>query len=238
MPPGEVHVWRVPLGQSPKHIEYYLAELSDDERARAERFRFPKHRDHFIVARGALREILSRYTATSAEDIVFSYTEYGKPELADSPNGIHFNVSHSGDLALCALCSGHAVGVDIEWAGRRLLREEAEMLRLAKRFFSPAELAALHALPSSDRAQGFLNCWTRKEAYIKARGEGLSLPLDQFTVSLAPDETPALVHTDAGPEETSGWSIHTLHPGEGYVAAVAVEGRDDTLRLWHWSGIA
>ena len=233
---GETHVWRVALDPPRECVARCLARLSDAERARAERFRFPKHRDHFAVARSALRGILARYLSVSPEVIEFSYAEHGKPELSDAGAGVQFNVSHSGELALCAVCLGHSIGVDIEWAGRRLLRNEAEMLRLAKRFFAPDELAALRALPPADRAQGFLNCWTRKEAYIKARGEGLSLPLDEFTVSLAPDQTPALLHTSAGPEEANRWSLHALDPGDGYVAAVAVEGGSATLQLWQWTG--
>src|SRR5207244_11453763 len=121
------------------------------------------------------------------------------------------------------------VGIDLEY-----IRAEVADEPIAERFFASREIAALIGLPAPLRAEGFFNCWTRKEAYIKARGEGLTIPLDAFEVSLAPEEPAALLRVDSDPAEASRWSLQALAPGPGYVAAIAVEGRDWQLRCWEW----
>jgi 4'-phosphopantetheinyl transferase len=229
----EVHVWRAYLDQEASFIKALSDVLTPDELERARRFHFQKDRDHFIVARGALRHILSRYLKTAPDRIRFSYNQYGKPALSEegSDGWLSFNISHSHALALYGVTRGRNIGLDVEW-----MREDFASQEIAASFFSPREVASLRALPAEQQTLAFFNCWTRKEAYIKARGEGLSCPLDKFTVSLAPGEAASLLSAEGGPQETSRWSLVELSPGAGYVAALAVEGKASPLHCWQWDG--
>jgi len=226
----DVHVWRAALARTPREVEALKGLLSEDELSRAERFHFPHDRSNFVVARGTLREILSLYLGLPPELLQFGYSAFGKPELNGAPaeTRLRFNLSHAGGLALYAVAAGREVGVDVE-----VVRESVPCEELAASFFSRREVAALLALPACDRTRAFFECWTRKEAYIKAHGEGLSLPLDSFDVSLAPGEPAALLGTRGG-REASGWTLRELTPGQGYAAAVAVEGDGRRLRCWRW----
>lgn len=227
----EVHVWRAALDLEAPRIQCLEQTLSIEERTRAERFHFQKDREHFMVARGLLRTILGRYLEMEPSQLRFCYGPYGKPSLArgSGSDGLRFNVSHSHGLALYAITLGQELGVDVEW-----IRPDFANEQIAERFFSPREIAALRALPTNMRLNGFFNCWTRKEAYIKARGEGLTLPLDQFDVSLTPGETAALLRSNGHAKEVSRWSLFELAPGPGYVAALAVEGHNWRLKCWRW----
>lgn len=232
----EVHVWLAKLDQPEEILRGALSSLSPDERQRAERFRFRKDRDHFIIARGTLRAILARYLQLEPRALRFDYSRYGKPALAQgthvSPRvPLHFNLSHSHELALFAFALNREVGLDLEF-----IRDDFAGEEIAGRFFSRREVEMLCALPSHLRGVGFFNCWTRKEAYIKAIGEGLSMPLDQFDVSLAPGEPAALLRTLRDESEASRWSLKELKPGAGYAAAIAVEGHDWRLKRWLWTG--
>jgi 4'-phosphopantetheinyl transferase len=228
---AEVHVWRVSLDLPPARAERLTRALSDDERTRAGRFVFERDRHRFAVARGTLRAILGRYLGVPPGNLAFAYSSHGKPAL---PNGagvrdLRFNVSHAGGLALVAVALGREVGVDIE-----RVREDFATEEIAGRVFSPAELAAIRVLPAAARCAAFFNCWTRKEAYVKARGEGLSLPLHRFDVSVAPGEPAALLATAENSCEASRWSLRELQPGPGYVASLAVEGHSWRPRCWQW----
>ena len=227
----EVHVWRAALDGPAASLAYYRDLLAADERQRADRFHFQKDHDRFVVARGLLRIILGRYLDASPAQLRFRYGPFGKPELtaAHGDTDLRFNVSHAEGLALYACTRRRALGVDIEY-----VRPDFPGHEIAARFFSPREVAALRALPAAVQTRAFFNCWTRKEAYIKAHGAGLSLPLDQFDVSLAPDEPAALLATRPEPQEAARWSLQELTPAPGYVAAIAVEGRGWLLRRWHW----
>lgn len=229
---GEVHVWRASLEPGAQTLRRLRELLSADERQRADRFHFQRDREHFVAARGGLREILGRYTGAPPQSLRFSYDSYGKPSLSVEAGVAppRFNVSHSGGLALYAVTDGRDVGVDIE-----RVREDFAGLDIAERFFSPDEVATLSALPIGERAAAFFDCWTRKEAYIKARGLGLSHPLHLFTVSLAPGHPAALLRTDDDPQEAARWSLVELFPGEGYRAALALEGEVSSLRCWRWT---
>jgi 4'-phosphopantetheinyl transferase len=231
----EVHVWRTALDPAASCVERLRRNLSADELERAARFHFPRDRRRFTVARGVLRDILVRYLRVPPSALVFRYSAYGKPALADGfDDGVlRFNVSHSHEMALFAVTCGREVGIDIEFLGREIRGEE-----IAERFFSAGECATLRDLPQEVKHQAFFNCWTRKEAYIKAHGEGLSLPLDQFDVSLAPGEPAALLATRSDPQEACRWSMQALSPRAGYVAALAVEGQGWQLRCWQWSTTA
>ncbi|HUQ30513.1 MAG TPA: 4'-phosphopantetheinyl transferase superfamily protein [Pyrinomonadaceae bacterium] len=228
--PDDVHVWRASLNSSTSCIKGLLEILDTDEQSRADKYHFKRDRERFIVARGALRHILSRYLTIAPALIRFNYSPYGKPELAGEMNELSFNVSHSNELALYAVALGCDVGLDIEF-----IREDFAGMEIAERFFSAQEVAALRALPSDLQTLAFFNCWTRKEAYIKARGEGFSHPLKQFTVSCAPGGPAALLSAENDPHEFSRWRLHELRPGAGYVAALALRGTPGNLSLWQWT---
>jgi 4'-phosphopantetheinyl transferase len=220
----DVHVWRISLEISDAVLARLHETLAKDERQRADRYHFEKDRRHFVAGRGALRAILARYLEQHPQDVRFVYTNYGKP-LLPGAMALRFNLTHSHGLALLAVTHGRDIGVDLEH-----IRDNLEGEQLAERFFSPREAAALRALPPELRREAFFHCWTRKEAYIKANGKGLSLPLDQFDVTLCPGEPAALLATQHDPDEARRWSMRSLVPNEGYVGALAVEGY--SWRLW------
>lgn len=228
---GEVHVWRASLKGDAPAVEAFRKILDADERGRADRFHFERDRVRFVIARGVLRSILARYLRRAPGEIRFTYSAYGKPALAVAEGGLSFNVSHSNEVALYAFARGREVGVDVEF-----VREDCAGMEIAGRFFSAREVDALRRLPAALHTHAFFNCWTRKEAYIKARGEGLSHPLDKFAVSLAPGEPAALLSTERDPSEVSRWSLHELRPGPGYVAALALQGKPSRISLWRWAG--
>ncbi|MBI4551952.1 MAG: 4'-phosphopantetheinyl transferase superfamily protein [Candidatus Latescibacteria bacterium] len=229
--PGEVHVWRASLDVSASRIQSLLRTVSADERARAERSRVQEDRDRFIVGRGVLRGLLARYLDIQPDQVCLSSTLYGKPILTGTHGGarLRFSVSHSHRLALYAVSRDREVGIDLEY--RRPGRDET-LMAIAEQFFSSREVKALRRLPVSGRAEGFYACWTRKEAYLKAKGRGLSLPLDQFVVSVTPG-CAALLHTAWSPDEAARWSLSDLDPGPGYAAALAVEGECQCVQ-WQW----
>ena len=226
-----VHIWHASLDLAPERVAALRDTLAADERARAERFRFPLDGARSIVARGLLRAIIARYLERAPGAIAFVYGASGKPSLRDDAEcgSIRFNVSHADGVALYALTRGREVGVDIE-------RIRADMVgeRIAERFFSPHEVATLRALPPDLQHDAFFTCWTRKEAYVKARGIGIGAALDRFDVSLAPHEPAALLANREAGEAQRRWSLYHLTPGPGFVGAVAVEGEGTTLACWQW----
>ena len=232
LPPDEVHVWTASREAPDSVVEAMRSLLDADELKRADRFAFPRDRRQFAVGRGLLRTILGRYLERPPEGLRFVANAHGKPGfdpgLGDSPP-IRFNLAHSGSWVVYALTIGRDVGVDIE-----RIRPDFGGLALAERFFAPGEVAALRALPEEARGPAFFHGWTRKEAYIKARGKGLALPLDQFEVAIGPGRPAALLATSPDPLEASRWSLVELPAGPGYVAALCVEGAGWALRLGQW----
>jgi 4'-phosphopantetheinyl transferase len=232
LPPEEVHVWRASLDQPETYVQALYSLLNADERKRADRFHFAHDRRRFTVARGVLRALLATYLRREPHHLEFCYSSYGKPSLVDDQvdgRTFHFNLSHSQAIALYAVAWDRQVGVDVEH-----FRPDFAADQIAKRYFSPNETAVLRTLPPERRIEGFFTCWTRKEAYIKARGKGLSLELDQFDVSLAPGEPAAVLATRDDPQQASRWLMRHLEPGPGYVGALAVEGHSWQLCSWNW----
>lgn len=227
----EVHVCQAELDQPPSQVQSFFDTLAADERARAGRFYFAEDRARYIAARGMLRAILGRYLQRAPESLTFFYGARGKPALSAETGGdaIRFNVSHSHGVAFYAVARGREVGIDLE-----RIRCDVAVAEIAERFFSRREAAILRTLPSEAQHQAFFHCWTRKEAYIKAHGEGLSLPLDQFDVSLAPGDPAAILGTRPDPSEASRWSLQDLSAAPGYVAALAAEGHDWRLAYSQW----
>lgn len=227
---SEVHLWRADLAAPEGNLSSLLGSLNGEEKSRSQRFVFERDRNRFVMARGALRLILGSYLEQHPREIDFAYGPYGKPAISgENPSRLCFNLSHSGEIALYVVAQDRAVGVDVEY-----MKPDRATDAIAERFFSRLEVLALHRLPAEQRGQGFFNCWTRKEAYIKGRGQGLSLPLDQFDVSLVPGEPATLLASRHLPElPTEPWSLREVAVGDGYAAAVAVEGPDD-WRLSYW----
>lgn len=221
--PGEIHLWRVPVeeNQPPGLVDRRHAILSPEERERAARFRFPVDAARFILCRGALRILLGRYTGSPPERISLSCGPNGKPGLADQhASSLEFSVSHSGNFALLGFTSQHPLGVDIEH-----LRPMPDADALAERFFSPAEREEYHSLTPNQRPLGFFNCWTRKESFVKAVGEGLSRPLDSFDVTLAPDQPARFRRIGSTQGENLSWSLLSFQAAPEYIAATAIACR-------------
>jgi 4'-phosphopantetheinyl transferase len=216
-----IRVWRAELDRPDEETAALRALLSDDEQARADRFRFPHHRNHFIVGRGFLRTVLGRTLGIAPQAIAFSYGIRGKPAL-DWPagSGLEFNLAHSNGLALLAVGWGRTLGIDLEYQ-----REELDFLGIAGRFFTPQELAEIQGEPElAAQREAFFRGWARKEAFLKARGDGLWLGLEQFQVSIDRAVPPRVVRTAWDEAEASRWTLHELEVAPGFAAALVVLG--------------
>jgi 4'-phosphopantetheinyl transferase len=226
---GDIHVWRARLDGHESLLPQFEATLSSDEMSRAERFHFSRDRIGYIAGRGILRELLAGYVGRLPAELEFCYGPWGKPFLRqENPTpSVYFNVSHSQGWALLAFSLGRNLGVDVEF-----IRADVAAGEIAERYFSTQEIAELKALPQAMRAEGFFLCWTRKEAYIKARGEGLQIPLDSFHVSLTPGEPGRLDSLDS-----SRWGLRPVSPDPRYTGALVAEGNDWELRCWDWKPI-
>lgn len=212
----DLHIWQTTLDVGGDEAGRLAEILSEDERERAARFHFERDRIRYIAGRAQLRMLLAGYLDAAPAELVFSYGANGKPSLA--AGAPQFNLSHSGALALCAVTADVEVGIDVE-----LYRPDFAGERIPERFFSPDEVAALRATPEELQARGFLELWTRKEAFIKARGDGLSLALDSFSVTLGRDR-PRLLRTGWSATEPSEWSLLDLSHKDGeFIAAVAAK---------------
>jgi 4'-phosphopantetheinyl transferase len=230
LPANEVHVWRARLDRLIEDESTRAALLSADEKERAARFYRQLDRDRFVVTRELLRFILSRYLDASPSSLRFVKNEHGKPCLTGSGEALSFNVSHSGNVVLLAFARRRALGVDVE-----RLDATVDCDRLAKRLFSPAELAQLaHFTGAEERVRAFFRCWTRKEAYIKGQGAGMALGLRSFDVTLDRGEPVRLLATRPDPQEARRWQLRNLQPAHGYAAALAVEGWNWRMRRRTW----
>jgi 4'-phosphopantetheinyl transferase len=240
LPDDEVHVWLVDLIAWEKAADSLLEPLDSEERERAARFKFPAPRNQFVISRALLRRALGRYLGIEAREVRFRTTANGKLELAAnfglssddlSSNDLRFNLSHTDGATLFGITRHRQVGVDVE-----RIRMDTNAMELAERFFSRPEVQWLRAQPASEQIPAFFTCWTGKEAYIKAHGEGLSMPLSSFGVlpvaGGASSKLQLEVYDDA--QEARRWSIWQLEPGSGLRAALAVEGEASRVRVGHW----
>jgi len=225
-----IHVWCVYLRQPIHKISQLAQHLSLDEHERADRFVFDRDRGKYIVARGTLRLILGHYLHTPPEQLQFRYGLQNKPYLAKIDNHLQFNLAHSHNLALYAITRHQELGVDIE-----AIRPMDDKEQMAQRFFSAAEYTTLVSLPEEQKLVGFFNCWTRKEAFLKATGEGLTRPLDQFNVSLTPGVPAELLSIEGSTQAAEQWSLFELKPAEEYIGAVAIPGKNWQVSRWCWS---
>ena len=216
LPAGVVHLWSRRLESSQAELNSCYELLSNEERDRAQRFRIERPRTAFVLTRGTLRALLAHYRGIKAKAVRFQYASRGKPFL-EVEDGLCFNVSHADGLALMGFVKSRSIGVDIE-----RVKPDTEVEKLAERFFSERECRDLRRLEGDEFRAAFFRVWTRKEAYIKATGEGLSLPLDQFDVSIAAGDRDALQATRPDAREAERWTVSDVAVRSGYTAAVAV----------------
>jgi 4'-phosphopantetheinyl transferase len=218
LPAECVHIWRLCLNEMP--FETTGTVLASDEQARASRFHFEKDRRRYVRCRTALRELLALYLHSIPSHIKLTYSPSGKPELAEeqNPHKMRFNVSHSEDMALIAVATGHNLGIDVETI------RSVDTSEMSRRFFSRKEYTALDSLPEPLKTKAFFACWTRKEAFLKARGEGLGFPLSDFSVSVDPEMPPRIEEIQRDRDTARKWSLLDVHLGEKFSAALALEG--------------
>jgi 4'-phosphopantetheinyl transferase len=228
LPSDKVHIWSTSIETASIDLDELWNILSEEEKKRAERFCFDRDRNRHIVAHGVLRTILSYYSDSDPSKHQFNQNEFGKPALSENSD-LRFNISHSGDQVLYGITRDREIGVDIE---KFRTFENAE--QIVERFFSPHEQKAFLTLPAHLKDKAFFTIWTRKEAYIKAQGLGLSLPLNQFTISFLPDEPVRLIETEHNKDEQQRWSLHEVSVHPEYHAAVVVEGHNVTLYHYQW----
>jgi 4'-phosphopantetheinyl transferase len=227
----EVHVWRTDLDMAAVDLAKLRRILSAEELERADRFRFEADQRRAAIGRGYLRLLLGKILDVPANRLRFECEQFGKPKLIPMDGlPLQFNVSHSGGLVLIAIAVGRAVGIDVE-----RIRTDLDFDGVAARFFSANECKMLASLAGPRRYEAFFTCWTRKEAYLKAKGVGLSAPLDQFDVSFLPDEEPRLLATRHDPGEVARWRLQSLSLSADYVAALAAQGSNWKLKCWDWS---
>jgi 4'-phosphopantetheinyl transferase len=231
--PGKVHVWAASLEVPTPILEAFENTLSSDERVRAAKFHFSEDRNRYIVARGWLRQLLGRYVSIPASAVEFVYGPKGKPALAGSTTSaeLQFNMAHSEDLALVAVARGASVGIDLERV--RALEDAGD---LVERFFSSRENAQFKSLPDGQKPLAFFNLWTRKEAWLKATGEGIAHQLSTVEVSFAPGTSAQLLSVPCGFAASSNWTMCDLIPGPGFAGAVVVagSGAETECRLWEY----
>lgn len=214
--PNDIAIWFARLDKI-TDIKALQVLLSSDELKRASRFKFGKHRRRFIITKGLLRQLLSRYTGIPAQKIQFAYTGKGKPEIVN--HALQFNVSHSHELVAYVFSAQRAVGIDVEYMEKKI-----EILDLAQRFFAEPEYEQLKAMPEEKRNLAFFNVWTRKEAFVKAIGEGLYYPLKDFVVSALPEKT-KLISVKGQPSLAEQWKLQQLNLKEKYAGTFAISGR-------------
>ncbi|GHO82908.1 4'-phosphopantetheinyl transferase [Dictyobacter formicarum] len=227
--PNEIHIWRVFVDEWIAAIPDLQNVLSPEEQARAQRFYFERDRHSSIIARGVLRVLLGRYCTIDPAMILLHYNEFGKPNLTidGSPSPLYFNLAHSHTTIVYAFTYINHIGIDIEY-----MRTNVEYEEVAQHYFSPREKEQLQAVPTEQKMQAFFAGWTRKEAYIKARGKGLSIPLNSFDVTLQPDKDPCLLDCREDPLAVNHWSLYALPPDPHYAGALALDGTCEHIHFW------
>jgi 4'-phosphopantetheinyl transferase len=222
----DVHIWTISTKASDAMVGRLERILAKDEIDRALRFRFRHLRDSFVLVRGFLRHLLGQYLDLNPANICFSYGDKGKPTLC-SESTLQFNLTHSNGIAAIALTSDCQIGIDLEH-----MRRMHDMQQLADRYFCAEEAAEIMSLPPNDRERAFFRCWTRKEAYIKAIGDGLSIPLDSFRVTVQHDADARLIHAEGDSGAAKTWTLHDLVLATGYAAAVAYHDRQRSVSIF------
>lgn len=231
LPDSEIHIWRATIPNQIINIDEHMSILSFEEKERAERFHNQRDAYRFIWHHAALRQVLCQYLNLQPQEIVYKYSPLGKPDLmeAHNPHEIRFNISHSGHILLIALTSNRQLGIDVEE-----VRSIPDMSRMVELYFSPSEIEWYMDLPEPEKQLAFFSTWTRKEAFLKAIGEGLQYPPEQIEVSMDPDDvSPALKFLDDSQPDL-GCRLLSFEPAEGYKAALAAEGKNWSVHAYHF----
>jgi 4'-phosphopantetheinyl transferase len=228
---GEIHVWAGNLQPTAARTLAFAMTLARDEMARADRFHFDRDRNRFIAGRGLLRAILAHYANGNPSRLKFDYGPNGKPALSESDRsrGVHFNLAHSDDLLLVAVARTWDIGIDVE-----RIHPVADAEGIARRFFTRREYKGLRNLPDAQKLPAFFNLWTRKEAWLKATGDGISDCLGQVEVSFLADEPARLISLPGPTEAAHNWTLRDLTPAPSFVGALAVPANDIRLNCWRW----
>lgn len=226
--PNTIHIWSVNFIVNDEAFNVYHSLLSEDEKLRASRFKFYKDKRCYVVTKGVLRLLSERYLNIDAKDIKFEYEDYGKPKFKHKTN-LNFNVSHSGDIAIIGFVFDHTIGVDIE-----KIKNDFDTFEIAANFFSKKEISALREIPKSEQHIAFYRCWTRKEAFIKAKGTGLSFPLNEFAVTLDSDLEAKLIETQWDISEKEQWQLSSFIPSKDYIAAHIVDSKIENTQYFNW----
>jgi 4'-phosphopantetheinyl transferase len=229
---SEVHLWSVSLDTPSEKSGYFRSTLSADEKERADRFLKIEDCELYTITRGALRSFLGAYLAIEPREVEFAYGALGKPSLLHMDGAhaaLNFSVSHSGGQALLGFARGRRIGVDLE-----RVSADADVLELAERYFSSNEFETLRSLTAELQHEAFYCGWTRKEAYLKARGEGIFFGLERVEVSLIPGERAVIKKVSDDPNVSENWILEHLLPAPNYIGAVAAEGHDLTFRFFRW----
>ena len=229
LPERAVHVWASSLAADASQVAAYTRTLSPDEIERGARFRFEQHRNRYLTGRGWLRSVLARYLQRQPGELRFEYNANGKPSLHGIEPALHFNLAHCDDLAVLALTRAAEVGVDVERV--RPLRDADD---IADRFFSRTESEGLRALAAARKSAAFFNLWTRKEAWLKATGEGLSDSLNQVEVSFLPEDQAQLTRLFGKTDKIQEWTLLELGPAAGFTGAVVARSPKLELACWRW----
>jgi 4'-phosphopantetheinyl transferase len=217
--PRAVHIWAAPLDLAAESIRDLESLLSPDELERAGKFRFPHLRNRYVVARGSLRVLLGRYLERDPAALEFNYSSRGKPDLnGQGMEPLHFNLAHSHDLALIAVTRAVPVGVDVE-----RIRPMRDADRIVERFFSAREAEAFRNVPAAEQDAAFFSLWTRKEAWLKATGDGISESLSKFEVTFLPADEPRVLAIAGDTAAGAAWSLCALNPASGFVGALALQ---------------
>ncbi len=225
-------IWILDFEKERRNVDVHLTNLNNEEIDKANKFIFEKDRIASIVSRSALRKLLAFYSNSTPQQIQFRFSKFGKPELVDSKYDIHFNVSHSHKIGIVGFCLDVPIGVDIEF-----IKFTPDLDSVATKFFSAPEIENYLNLSEKDKVHGFFNCWTRKESFIKALGEGLSFPLDEFEVSLEPDKRAELLNTFFNPNEKEKWSLESIDTIDDYAIAFAIRQKIESFKVFQFEDI-
>lgn len=226
--PNQVHIWSASITNHENRLPVYWSFLTNEEKEKAQKFKFLKDKNCFVIAKGILRKLLASYLSLSPKEINLKLGEYGKPFLHHSSN-LQFNISHSRSEILLGFIQTLPIGIDIEYTKR-----EIDVKNIAKHFFAEEEIEALLKLDTKYQTQAFYSCWTRKEAFIKALGSGLSFPLAEFVVSLDSLKKAKLIATKWDKKEKEKWILQPIEPRENYIGAFAVKGNVSKIQSWKY----
>jgi 4'-phosphopantetheinyl transferase len=230
--PNEVHFWQCSFDANKVRVPHYKSLLAQDELIRAEKFKFEIDRERYVISRGILRMLLGEYLNENPQKIKFNYTTYGKPMLQNK-SSLAFNISHSGNKAVFGFVTDVEIGVDVE-----KVKTDFNVLDIARNFFSPKEIESLENQQKELLHRAFFRCWTRKEAFIKAEGSGLSFPLDAFSVSLDNDKKTELLETNWNTSERQHWKLFSFPLNEEYITAVAIQNKKASITYRNWDGLS